>query len=397
MRDSLGPWLHQVACRTASCLRGAVVRRRKHEQRRALLAGTGRVDVDGDRRRNQDAAIHEEVNRLPEKYRAPLVLCDLEGRTHQEAARSLGWPIGTVKSRQSHGRGLLRDRLVRRGVGLAGTGAAFESMTKALVAATGGQVSERAVTAAMGLTVRGLPGTGASAHVLTLTRGVLHAMLLARLRIIAVAALRWGLPPVGRCLCGGSQEPVTREAPPAAKPAVADLQRKNIQDKAAAPRAADAAVQLELKAQRFATRKAKLAFEVAKLQRELAEVNAGEYKEVTYPRYLAAAEGEEKLARTSSSGPVPNLRKPSFSPRKCSGVKASRVLAELTFKKAQFTHEQAAEKKRGCGAMLQRQDDRGPAERGRESHFGPVREGGDMESRSGQGAKAGARLKEMSK
>ena len=68
---------------------------------------------------DRDAAIHEELNRLPEKYRAPLILCDLEGRTHQEAARYLGWPIGTVKSRQSQGRGLLRDRLAGRGVGLA--------------------------------------------------------------------------------------------------------------------------------------------------------------------------------------------------------------------------------------------------------------------------------------
>ena len=44
------------------------------------------------------------MNRLPEKYPAPVVLCDLEGRTHQEAARFLGWPIGTVKSRQSQAR-----------------------------------------------------------------------------------------------------------------------------------------------------------------------------------------------------------------------------------------------------------------------------------------------------
>src|SRR5262249_19377308 len=54
--------------------------------------------------------------RLPERYRAPVVLCDLEGRTHEQAARHLGWPIGMVKSRQSRGRERLRDRLRRRGL-----------------------------------------------------------------------------------------------------------------------------------------------------------------------------------------------------------------------------------------------------------------------------------------
>ena len=60
------------------------------------------------------AALHEEIERLPERYRVPVVLCDLEGRTHEEAARQLGCPVGTVKSRLARGRGRLRDRLRRR-------------------------------------------------------------------------------------------------------------------------------------------------------------------------------------------------------------------------------------------------------------------------------------------
>ena len=60
--------------------------------------------------------LHEEIERLPERFRAPLVLCDLEGRSHEQAARHLGWPVGTVKSRQARGRDRLRDRLRRRGV-----------------------------------------------------------------------------------------------------------------------------------------------------------------------------------------------------------------------------------------------------------------------------------------
>src|SRR5262249_10090202 len=60
--------------------------------------------------------LHQEIDQLPERFRAPLVLCDLEGRTHEQAARHLGWPVGTVKSRQARGRERLRDRLRRRGL-----------------------------------------------------------------------------------------------------------------------------------------------------------------------------------------------------------------------------------------------------------------------------------------
>ncbi len=235
VRDSIGPWLHQVACRTASCLRASVIRWRRLELRLGERAAVRKAQVGTERYLDQDADVHEEVHRLPEKYRAPVVLCDLEGRTHAEAARSLGWPIGTVKSRQSQGRGLLRDRLVRRGLGLAGAGAVCESMTKAGVAAIPREVAESTVKAAMGLTARGLPGRGASANVLTLTHQVLHAMLLTRLRLIAVAAISIAIACGGTiAYVRGSQESATKHAEAAVKlspkaPAP-DPQRK-IQDK----------------------------------------------------------------------------------------------------------------------------------------------------------------------
>jgi RNA polymerase sigma factor (sigma-70 family) len=183
VRDSLAPWLHQVACRTASCLRTTIRRRRKHEQRCASRDAARSVEVVTLRDPDHDAAIHDEVNRLPEKYRAPIVLCDLEGRTHQEAARFLGWPIGTVKSRQSQGRRLIRDRLVRRGLGLAVAVAAavVESSRPVANAALPNEVSRSTVNAAMRQSGRVLTGLGASAHVLTLTQGVLRAMLWIRL------------------------------------------------------------------------------------------------------------------------------------------------------------------------------------------------------------------------
>ena len=62
--------------------------------------------------------IREELDRLPDSYRQPLMLCYLEGLTHQEAASRLGWPVGTVKVRLVRGRRLMRERLDRRGASL---------------------------------------------------------------------------------------------------------------------------------------------------------------------------------------------------------------------------------------------------------------------------------------
>ena len=116
VRDSLGPWIHSVAYRVAACARAAAIRRRRHARRHGELAA-GRLAVyqDGDHG-DLEAVVHEEIDRLPKHFRTPLVLCDLQGCSHEQAARQLGWPVGTVKSRQARGRQRLRDRLIKRGL-----------------------------------------------------------------------------------------------------------------------------------------------------------------------------------------------------------------------------------------------------------------------------------------
>jgi RNA polymerase sigma factor (sigma-70 family) len=130
VRDSIAPWLHRVACRTSVRARRATARRQTSEQRAAEQRKLAAVDADVH---DDDIArlIHDEINRLPAQYRIPLVLCELEGHSCEEAARHVGCPVGTIKSRLSRGRRRLGAGLERRGIdpatavfhlALAGTG-----------------------------------------------------------------------------------------------------------------------------------------------------------------------------------------------------------------------------------------------------------------------------------
>ena len=126
-----------------------------------------------------EAVVHEEIDRLPENYRAPLVLCDLEGCTHEQAARHLGWPVGTVKSRQARGRQRLRSRLIRRGL----------SPSSGLVLGTG-LAPELAVPAALTKATANLATIWAgadSAPVAVLAKEVLKVMFLQRLKMIVLS------------------------------------------------------------------------------------------------------------------------------------------------------------------------------------------------------------------
>lgn len=114
VEDSIGPWLHRVACRAAGKVRRAAKGCRERERKAAEAEGAR--DDEHAERRELAAAIHEEVARLPGAFRAAVVLCDLEGRPYEDAARQMGCAVGTVKSRLARGRGRLRDRLVRRGL-----------------------------------------------------------------------------------------------------------------------------------------------------------------------------------------------------------------------------------------------------------------------------------------
>ncbi len=131
------------------------------------------------------AELHEELNRLPERYRVPIVLCHLEGLSNEQAAGQLGLPVRTVQRRLAQGRQRLRGRLVRRGVdpalGLSGTGFANHAASEAWLEAT--------VRAASGVAAGQEIAVVASTAVAALTQGVLTMMFVGRLKIAAVGVM----------------------------------------------------------------------------------------------------------------------------------------------------------------------------------------------------------------
>jgi RNA polymerase sigma factor (sigma-70 family) len=117
--ELLGNWLYGVAYRIASKTRARLARRR-HQPLQVEPMATSDPHTDLHSRELR-SLIDEELQTLPVKYRAPLVLCYLEGLTNEEAARRLGWPIGSMSYRLARGRQLLGDRLRSRRALLSGS------------------------------------------------------------------------------------------------------------------------------------------------------------------------------------------------------------------------------------------------------------------------------------
>jgi RNA polymerase sigma factor (sigma-70 family) len=195
-RQRLGPWLYGVAHRVATRSRAQADHRRSRER---PATDEPSAETFGDvEHRELLAVLDDEVARLPEKYRAAVVLCDLEGQTDEEAARQLGCALGTVKSRLASARKRLRDRLIHRGFAPSAVtlfGGIAAGTARAAVPAA---LSASAVRAALEGAAARAAGTGAvSASVLTLTQGVLTIMFLARFKTIGAILFA-----VGTCAAG---------------------------------------------------------------------------------------------------------------------------------------------------------------------------------------------------
>jgi RNA polymerase sigma factor (sigma-70 family) len=195
VRDTIGPWLHAVAHRIATRAVSDRARRRRHERAAAAVAATAIGPAEPD---EVGPVLHDEIGRLPESFRAPIVLCYLEGLTHDQAALRLGWPVGTVRSRLSRGRDRLRSRLDRRGVAPSVAPAlATLSMDSAVHAGAGIRPSLAVATVrAAGRVAAGL-AAGTAPTVTSLTRGVLTMMMLKTMLKVAAAVVATGLLATG--------------------------------------------------------------------------------------------------------------------------------------------------------------------------------------------------------
>ncbi|QJW97384.1 sigma-70 family RNA polymerase sigma factor [Frigoriglobus tundricola] len=204
-RASVAAWLHRVAVNIARSARTDTTRRRTHESQAATMSPTySAEDVPPP---DWLAWVHEEVDRLPEKYRLPVVLCYLEGRTHEAAAAQLGWPLGSVKGRLARARNLLRSRLARRGLAL--TAAVLGSALSA--DATAAPVRPALLELTARAAVAFGPGefvadTPSAAH--ALAEGALRAMTATRVSSLVVPVLVLALVGAGAAFAWSGTEPV---------------------------------------------------------------------------------------------------------------------------------------------------------------------------------------------
>jgi RNA polymerase sigma factor (sigma-70 family) len=286
-RGSIAPWLHEVACRVASRARQRAAVRRTNEAR--VVSARGQAASGPTETFTDWEAIHEEVARLPEKYRAPVVLCYLEGQTYEEVSRRLGCPVGTVRVRLSRARDRLRDRLARRGFG----------PTPLVPVAPGEALPtgwiESAVRAAQAFSATRAAEAGAvSTSTLVLTQGVLRSMMLTKLKVAACVLLASGvLAAGGQALVGQVPAPKPTSPGEASKAAVpAPVERS----KAAAPAPVDRERELILRRLELARQR----LEAQRAFYEKGRITVDRYfdasSELKEAEILAATTNEQRIA-----------------------------------------------------------------------------------------------------
>jgi RNA polymerase sigma-70 factor (ECF subfamily) len=222
-RDSVGSWLYGVALRVASRARSRAMRRKHHERRRAEMTETQVEDANASSTLDADLArlLHEEIAHLPEKFRAAVVLCYLEGLTHERAAGELGCPVGTIRSRLATARDRLKRRLTRQGIAPA-IPPEWLALSLARVSesapstAVPGAVAECTIRGAMqvGLGKGALAGT-VSAGAVALMEGVLANMMTTKLTIVAATLIVAGVVTAGAGVGVASYSSLGRDDGPA--------------------------------------------------------------------------------------------------------------------------------------------------------------------------------------
>jgi RNA polymerase sigma factor (sigma-70 family) len=190
-KEAVGSWLYGVAFHIAGEARQQALRRRRRE--RQVRDMDPPDSLAGPAGPAPDAVLDEELQRLPEKFRLPLVLCYLQGKSNREAADILGWPPGSMSRRLARARELLREHLTRRGVALPAVPLATLLGRDGAQAAAPAALLTSTVRAGLAFAAgKAVHGT-VSAAALTLAQGALKAMAVSKLKIGIVLLCLFGL------------------------------------------------------------------------------------------------------------------------------------------------------------------------------------------------------------
>jgi RNA polymerase sigma factor (sigma-70 family) len=218
-REAVGAWLYRVAYRVA-------LRARTGARPVAELPSEGPAaapDEEAAAWRDLRPVLDEAIDSLPEKYRAPVVLCYLEGKTNQEAARELGCPKGTVAIRLKRARERLKQRLGRRGLVMPAALLGVLLASRARAEAVESVLAQTTLKAALGGAAGGTIAGAASPHAIALARGVLRAMFLRKMKltvaflialgVIVGGGIWWHDDPAQAAPPQLNEEPAVRTAP----------------------------------------------------------------------------------------------------------------------------------------------------------------------------------------
>ena len=257
-RERVANWLHGVALRTATKARATITKRWHREKQVTEMPEPEAAQKD--QWRDLQPLLDQELNGLPENYRLPILLCDLEGKTIKDAAQQLGWPQGSLAGRLARGRKRLAKRLASRGVVLsAGSLAAVVSQNVASAGVPTSLLSSTVKAAAMIAAGQATVAGVVPAKVAVLTEGVLKTMLLTKLKIVAVLLVVAALGGTAGVICRTqAEEPLdTQQAQEKPTPKAENGKPKDQKGPAA---------EVEL-------RKAEADLEQAKAEREMANIN----------------------------------------------------------------------------------------------------------------------------
>jgi RNA polymerase sigma factor (sigma-70 family) len=231
---SLGSWLYRVAYNMALQINAEAARRQRIERRAGEMANP--IDTNAPKASELIPALYEEVNKLPEKYRMPVVLCHLEEMTHAQAARQLGWSEGAVRGRVARAREVLRRRLARRGLVLSAGAVASvlaERSASAMGAALPAAWVDGTVKAAMAIAAGQAVAAGAvAASAVTFSDTMVRSLFMTKLKVGAAALLAAGGAAFVVALAAGTDGGAMHKDPPptrdraAAKPVITEADVK---------------------------------------------------------------------------------------------------------------------------------------------------------------------------